>query len=335
MPNRWPSPRCSPRASSVRITGQDAERGTFSHRQAVLHDVNTGELFTPLANLPQATGAFEIYNSPLSETAVLGFEYGFSVAAPDELVLWEAQYGDFANVAQPIIDQFISAGRAKWQQESGLVLLLPHGYEGQGPGALERASRALSAARRRKTTWSWPIRPRRRSTSTCCAGRRMRRPRRPLVLMQPKSAAAHARCGVDARGSDDRHVQAGDRRSRWRRRIATPCSASCSAPARSTTISPAAERPANVAMIRVEELAPWPREIGALVDQYPNVEEVVWAQEEPKNMGAWTYVQPRLRASIGTRHHAALRRPAGAVEPRRGLQGRRTTSSRRASSRTC
>src|SRR5215475_849406 len=119
--------------TSVRLTGQDAERGTFSHRQAVLHDVSTGDTYSPLAHLPQAAGAFEIYNSPLTETAVLGFEYGFSVAAPDELVLWEAQYGDFANMAQPIMDQFIAAGRTKWRQESGLVMLLPHGYEGQGP----------------------------------------------------------------------------------------------------------------------------------------------------------------------------------------------------------
>src|SRR5205823_12401106 len=117
----------------VRLTGQDVERGTFSHRQAVLHDVNTGEVHAPLAKLPQATGAFEIYNSPLSETSVMGFEYGFSTAAPDELVLWEAQFGDFANVAQPIVDQFIAPGRAKWGQDSALVLLLPHGYEGQGP----------------------------------------------------------------------------------------------------------------------------------------------------------------------------------------------------------
>src|SRR5207247_1985009 len=118
---------------SVRLSGQDAARGTFSHRHAVLHDLNTGEQYTPLAHLPQASAAFEIHNSPLSETAVMGFEYGFSTAVPNELVLWEAQFGDFANVAQPIIDQFIVADRAKWGQDSSLVLLMPHGYEGQGP----------------------------------------------------------------------------------------------------------------------------------------------------------------------------------------------------------
>src|SRR5690606_17804008 len=117
----------------VRLTGQDAQRGTFSQRHLVLHDFQTGETYTPLANLREAKAPFEVYNSPLTELAVMGFEYGFSVAAPQALVLWEAQFGDFANGAQVIIDQFIAAGSAKWGQDSGLVLLLPHGYEGQGP----------------------------------------------------------------------------------------------------------------------------------------------------------------------------------------------------------
>src|SRR6185437_5969025 len=172
--------------TSIRITGQDAERGTFSHRQAVLHDVNTGATFTPLQNLPQTTGAFEIYNSPLSEMAVLGFEYGFSVAAPDELVLWEAQYGDFANVAQPVIDQFIAAGRAKWRQESGLVLLLPHGYEGQGPEhSSARLERYLQLSAEDNMSVAYPSTP--AQYFHVLRRQAARRPRRPLVLMQPKS----------------------------------------------------------------------------------------------------------------------------------------------------
>src|SRR5580765_5755591 len=171
---------------SVRITGQDAERGTFSHRQSVLHDVNNGDVFTPLQNLPQASGAFEVYNSPLSETAVLGFEYGFSVAAPDELVLWEAQYGDFANVAQPIVDQFISAGRAKWRQESGLVMLLPHGYEGQGPEhSSGRLERYLQLSAEDNMVVAYPSTP--AQYFHILRRQALRRPRRPLVLMQPKS----------------------------------------------------------------------------------------------------------------------------------------------------
>src|SRR2546422_5097458 len=116
---------------SIRLTGQDAERGTFSHRHAVLHDQHSGEIYIPLQHLSQANASFSIYNSPLSESSVLGFEYGYSVHAPDSLVLWEAQFGDFANVAQPVIDQFIASGRSKWKQQSSLGLLLPHGYEGQ------------------------------------------------------------------------------------------------------------------------------------------------------------------------------------------------------------
>src|SRR5262249_12189130 len=117
----------------IRLTGQDSERGTFSHRHAVLHDQQSGEKYIPLQHLSEARAPFAIFNSPLSESAALGFEYGYSVQAPEALVLWEAQFGDFGNVAQVIIDQFISSARAKWRQQSALVLLLPHGYEGQGP----------------------------------------------------------------------------------------------------------------------------------------------------------------------------------------------------------
>lgn len=285
--------------TSVRITGQDAERGTFSHRQAVLHDVNTGETYTPLNKLPQASGSFEIYNSPLSETAVLGFEYGFSIAAQDELVLWEAQYGDFANVAQPIIDQFISAGRAKWRQESGLVMLLPHGYEGQGPEhSSARFERYLQLSAEDNMTVAYPSTP--AQYFHILRRQAMRRPRRPLVLMQPKSLlrmpAAASKLEDLTSGTfmpviDD--PVASQKREQVQRLVF------CTGRVYYDLI--AGERPANVAIVRVEELAPWPRDLcEKIVDQYPNVEEVVWAQEEPKNMGAWTYVQPRLRASIGT-----------------------------------
>jgi 2-oxoglutarate dehydrogenase E1 component len=285
--------------TSIRLTGQDAERGTFSHRQAVLHDVNTGEIYTPLARLPQASGAFEIYNSPLSETAVLGFEYGFSVAAEHELVLWEAQYGDFANVAQPVIDQFVSAGRAKWRQESGIVLLLPHGYEGQGPEhSSARLERYLQLAAEDNIVVAYPSTP----AQYFHALRRQaaRRPMRPLVLMQPKSLlrlpAATSTLDELASGAfkpviDD--PAAAERREQVQRLVF------CTGKIYYDLLA-AGDRPANVALIRIEELAPWPRAIGELVDLYPNVEEVAWAQEEPKNMGAWTYIHPRLRASIGT-----------------------------------
>jgi 2-oxoglutarate dehydrogenase E1 component len=284
---------------SIRISGQDAERGTFSHRHAVLHDVNTGETYTPLANLPQATGAFEIYNSPLAETAVLGFEYGFSVAAPDELVLWEAQYGDFANVAQPIFDQFISAARAKWRQESGLVLLLPHGYEGQGPEhSSARLERFLQLSAEDNMVVAYPSTP--SQYFHILRRQAARRPQKPLVLMQPKSLlrlpAATSKLEALA---NDQFKPVIDDPIASQNRDAVQRLVFCTGKIYYELVA-AGEHPVNVALIRVEELAPWPREIGELVDQYPNVDEVVWAQEEPKNMGAWTYIQPRLRASIGT-----------------------------------
>jgi len=284
---------------SVRLTGQDAERGTFSHRQAVLHDVHTGQRYTPLANLPQAGGVFEIYNSPLSETAVLGFEYGFSVAAPDDLVLWEAQYGDFANVAQPIMDQFISAGRAKWRQESGVVLLLPHGYEGQGPEhSSARLERYLQLTADGNMTVAYPSSP--AQYFHVLRRQARRRPSRPLVLMQPKSLlrlpAATSALDALATGGFQPVIDdpiASTRPDSVQRLVF--CTGKIY-----YDLTAAGERPENVALIRVEELSPWPREIGDIVDRYPNVSEVAWAQEEPRNMGAWTYVQPRLRASIGT-----------------------------------
>jgi 2-oxoglutarate dehydrogenase E1 component len=284
---------------SVRLTGQDAERGTFSHRQVVLHDVETGQEFTPMAHLPQASGEFEIYNSPLSETAVIAFEYGFSIATPNELVLWEAQYGDFANVGQPVFDQLLAAGRAKWRHESGLVLLLPHGYEGQGPEhSSARLERFLQLFAEENMVVAYPSTP--AQYFHVLRRQAVRRPRRPLVLMQPKSllrlTAALSKLDDLAAGGFHRVI---DDPVASQQRDAVQRIVFCTGKLY-YDLAAAADRPANVALVRVEELAPWPREVGDLVDQYPNVDEIVWAQEEPKNMGAWTFVQPRLRASIGT-----------------------------------
>ncbi|HEU4993253.1 MAG TPA: 2-oxoglutarate dehydrogenase E1 component [Gemmatimonadaceae bacterium] len=284
----------------IRLTGQDVERGTFSHRQSVLHDIATGEVYAPLANLPQAKARFEIYNSPLSETAAMGFEYGFSTAAPRELVLWEAQFGDFANVAQPIIDQFIAADRAKWGQDSGLVLLLPHGYEGQGPEhSSARLERFLQLCAEGNLVVAYPSTP---GQYFHALRRQGRNPNpRPLILMQPKSLLrlpeAASRIEELISGAfrpviDD----AMEIRDSVRRVVF------CSGKLYYDLIAArATQEDANgVAIARVEELYPWPHEaVAAVVDQYPNLEEVVWAQEEPKNMGAWTFVSPRLRASTG------------------------------------
>jgi 2-oxoglutarate dehydrogenase E1 component len=285
--------------TSVRLTGQDAERATFSHRQAVLHDAESGEIYVPLAHIADGKnhGRFEIYNSPLSETAVLGFEYGYSTAAEDTLVLWEAQYGDFVNVAQPIIDQFISADRAKWGQDSSIVLLLPHGYEGQGPEhSSARLERFLQLCAEGNQRVAYPSTPAqyfhilRRQAALV--------ERRPLILMQPKSllrlpeAASNI---TDLASGKFRPVI--DDPAASQKRDAITRLVFCTG---KIYYDLAVKRAPHVAIVRIEELYPWPGDqVAQIVDQYPSIEEVVWAQEEPKNQGAWSYVSPRLRMSTG------------------------------------
>ena len=180
----------------IRLAGQDSERGTFSQRHDVLHDAKTGAAYIPLQAIPQARASFAIYNSPLSEASALGFEYGYSVHAPDTLVLWEAQFGDFANAGQVIIDQFIAAARAKWRQLPGLVLLLPHGYEGQGPehssGRLERFLQLAAEDNLRVvncTTAAQYFHLLRAQAKLLDAAPR------PLIVMTPKSLLRHPKAG--------------------------------------------------------------------------------------------------------------------------------------------
>jgi 2-oxoglutarate dehydrogenase E1 component len=295
--------------TSIRLTGQDAERGTFGHRNAVLHDANTGAVFTPLAALPQAkAGArFEVFNSPLTETAVMGFDYGYSVAAPDTLALWEAQYGDFVNVAQTIIDQFVLADRAKWGQDNGLVLMLPHGYEGGGPEhSSARLERFLQQAAEGNCSVAYP------STSAqyfhVLRRQAKRSPRRPLVLMQPKSflRLAEAASTLEDLAAGTFRAVIDDARVK---------------PAEVTRVvlctgkmywdlALAGERPAHVALVRVEELYPFPREaLAEVLARYPKATDVVWAQEEPQNMGAWTHMMPRLAGLLDGRLPRYVGRP--------------------------
>jgi len=285
--------------TSIRLTGQDVERGTFSHRQAVLHDAESGEVYTPLAHVAdgRSAGAIEIHNSPLSETAVLGFEYGYSTAAERTLVLWEAQFGDFVNVAQPIIDQFIAADRAKWGQDSSVVMLLPHGYEGQGPEhSSARLERFLQSCAEGNLRVAYPSTP---AQYFHILRRQALMPvRRPLVLMQPKSILrlpeAASKLADLTKGSfqpviDDPVASAN--------RAAVTRLVFCTG---KMYYDLAAKRAPHVALVRIEELYPWPdNEVAGIVDLYPEIDEVVWAQEEPKNMGAWTYAAPRLRVSTG------------------------------------
>jgi 2-oxoglutarate dehydrogenase E1 component len=282
---------------SVRISGQDVERGTFSHRQSVLHDAETFETYVPLQHLSDAKGQFEIYNSPLSETAVLGFEYGFSTATRNALVLWEAQFGDFVNVAQPIIDQFIISDRAKWGQDSSIVLLLPHGYEGQGPEhSSARLERFLQSCAENNMYVAYPSTPaqyyhilRRQATA---------KRRRPLILMQPKSMLRlpEAASRLSDLTDSSFHTVIDDPAVSESRDQITKL-VFCTG---KIYYDLAQKRSPHVALVRVEQLYPWPHdEVARIVDLYPSAQEVVWAQEEPKNMGAWTYVSPRLRVSTG------------------------------------
>ena len=286
----------------IRLTGQDAERGTFSQRHLVLHDVKTGLSHTPLEALPDAKASFGIYNSPLSENACMGFEYGYSVHAPEALVLWEAQFGDFANSAQVIIDQFLSAARAKWGQEPSLVLLLPHGYEGQGPEhSSARLERFLQLAAQDNlrvancTTAAQYFHLLRRQAA------RLKTDPRPLVLMTPKSLLRHpmAASTADQLTSGTFRPVLDDPQARDRRDQVTRLVLCSGRVAIDLDSSPDRAAATGVAVVRVEQLAPFQNTaIGNVIASYPNLREIVWLQEEPKNMGSWLFVRPRLRELV-------------------------------------
>jgi 2-oxoglutarate dehydrogenase E1 component len=282
----------------IRFTGQDTERGTFSHRHAVLHDVQTGETFTPLQNLDDGIASFEIHNSPLSEYACLGFEYGYSVAAPEALVLWEAQFGDFVNGAQIVVDQFIVAGLAKWRETTRLTLLLPHGYEGNGPEhSSARLERFLQLAAQENIRVANPSTSGQyfhllRRQALDAAGR-------PLIVMTPKGLLrlkqASSTLADLAEGSFRQVIDDPDAKREDVMRLVF-CSgkvyydiAGHEARARAT----------QVGVARLEQLYPFPVDAYAeLIAGYPNLREVVWAQEEPQNMGAWRTIRHRLEAPV-------------------------------------
>jgi 2-oxoglutarate dehydrogenase E1 component len=281
----------------IRLTGQDTERGTFSQRHLVLHDATDGRRYAPIQHLPGARAPFELHNSPLSEFACLGFEYGYATAAPDALVLWEAQYGDFTNGAEVIIDQFLIAGLAKWGQTSRLTLLLPHGYEGQGPEhSSARVERFLALGAEGNIRIA-------NCTTPAQYFHLLRRQARhaelrPLVLFTPKSLLrlpqAASRLAELTAGRfqpvlDD--AAAAGRAAAVRRLIL--CSGKIYY---DLVLAPARAAAAHVAIGRVELLYPFPREeLAALVRRYPNVREIVWVQEEPRNMGPQKFMLPQLR----------------------------------------
>ena len=291
----------------IRFTGEDVERGTFSHRHAVYHDAVSGADHVPLQVLPQAKAAFEIRNSPLSEYACVGFELGYNLQEPGRLVIWEAQYGDFINGAQIVLDEYLTSGRAKWGMAPSLVLLLPHGYEGQGPAhSSARLERFLNAAADTNI----------RIANCTTAAQYFHLLRRqalllntdplPLIVMSPKSLLRHPFTASApeefANGSFqsviDDPATAGAQAAKVRRLAL--CSGKVAVDL--LTSERRKDNP-NVAVVRVEQLYPFPADaIGDVIAKYPKLREVCWVQEEPENMGAWEFARPLLESLVDGRH---------------------------------
>ena len=318
----------------IRLAGQDSERGTFAQRHLVLHDEGGGRRFVPLCHLPLGRASFDVHNSPLSETAAMGFEYGYSVAAPETLVLWEAQYGDFANVGQAIVDQFIAAGRAKWGERSGLVLLLPHGYEGQGPEhSSARLERYLQLAAEDNLVVSYPttaaqyfhlLREQAGRLGLCAT---------PLVVMAPKSLLRHP---LAASRLDDLVAGAfqavlddpdGQTRAHRARRLVL-CTGKIGVEYLATREK--ADDEGASALVRLERLYPFPQaELADVLERYPRASEVVWLQEEPRNMGAWSFVAPYLDAVLPQRLRARYVGPVARSAPATGYPALHAAEMRR------
>jgi len=287
----------------VRMTGQDCERGTFSHRHAVLHDSENGKTWMPLAHLDAKQAPVELYNSPLSELAVLGFEYGYTLDCPEVLVLWEAQFGDFNNGAQVIIDQFLVSAEEKWKRLSGLVMLLPHGFEGQGPehssARLERFLQMCAEDNIQVANITTP------ANLFHCLRRQVLRPwRKPLIVMSPKSLLRHPKAVSPlselATGRFQRILGDVTPKSAAGKKRAIERVLLCSG---KIYYELEDERDKlgrdDVAILRFEQLYPLSdADIGAALDAYGAKVPVSWVQEEPANMGAWSHFRVRFGDTI-------------------------------------
>jgi len=280
---------------NVRMSGQDVKRGTFSHRHAVLRDAKTYEEFNRLSNLSEDQGKFMIYNSLLSEFAVMGFEYGYSLASPDSLVVWEAQFGDFYNGAQTIVDQYISAAESKWQRMSGLILLLPHGYAGQGPEhSSARVERFLQSCAEYNMTVVNCTTP---ANFFHVVRRQLARPfRKPLVVMSPKSLLRHPKCissisdVIGSTSFTEVYDDAAAKPAKVKRLLL------CTGKVYYDLLEKQeADGRDDVAIVRVEQLYPFPeKQVRAIVKKY-KTDDMYWVQEEPANMGYWDYVMRYMR----------------------------------------
>jgi 2-oxoglutarate dehydrogenase complex dehydrogenase (E1) component-like enzyme len=282
----------------VRLAGQDSRRGTFSQRHSVLVDYRTGEEFWPLDNIQEGQARFRSYDSLLSEFAAMGFDYGYSIANGDALVLWEAQFGDFVNGAQVIVDGFIVAGEDKWDQQSGFVLLLPHGHEGQGPDhSSARLERFLTLSADDSIQVTQPTTP---AQYFHLLRRQMHRTvRKPLIVMTPKSLLRHpeARSKSAELTTGHFHETLDDPRLPQREQVESIVM--CTGKIYYALDEVRQEKNLPVALVRVEQLYPFPDEqLRKMIEGYPAAKEVRWVQEEPENMGAWTFMQARLLSML-------------------------------------
>jgi 2-oxoglutarate decarboxylase len=296
----------------VRLAGQDARRGTFVQRHATLHDRANGQEWLPLSNLSDAQGRFFVYDSLLSEYAALGFEYGYSVEAPEALVLWEAQFGDFVNGAQSVIDEYISAAEQKWGQQSSVTLLLPHGYEGQGPDhSSARIERFLQMCAQDNMIVSRPSTP--ASYFHLLRRQAYARPRKPLIVFTPKAMLRlrGATSPVEAFTQGRFEPVIDDDRGLDRAAVKRVLVHSGKV---HWDLRAELEKNPNpeVALVRLEQLYPTPIDgLKAITDSYPNA-ELVWVQEEPENQGAWPFLALAFADVPGDRSFRPVSRPASA-----------------------
>jgi 2-oxoglutarate dehydrogenase E1 component len=305
---------------AVRLTGQDSGRGTFFHRHAVLHDQNTDATWIPLQHLADSQRRVQVIDSVLSEEAVLGFEYGYATTEPSCLTVWEAQYGDFVNGAQVIIDQFISSGEAKWERFCGLVLLLPHGYEGAGPEhSSARLERFLQLCAENNIQVCVPSTP---AQMFHMLRRQMRQSfRKPLIVMSPKSLLRHELSVSPledlTRGGFARVIGEIDALPAAEVRRVVFCSGKVYFDLLKARRK---EGLRDVALVRIEQLYPFPSdEYQALLGRFPNAREVVWCQEEPQNQGAWYQIRHRLQELVMGRRPVLYAGRAPAAAPATGI----------------
>jgi 2-oxoglutarate dehydrogenase E1 component len=303
-------------STSIRLSGEDSERGTFSQRHSVLIDQQNEQRYVPLNSIRMGQAPFEVIDSPLSEFGLLGFEYGYASAEPHALVLWEAQFGDFANGAQVIIDQFISSGEAKWLRMCGLVMLLPHGYEGQGP---EHSSARLERYLQNSAEDNWQVCNITQPANYFHALRRQvrRNFRKPLILMTPKSLLRHKKCvsKLEEFGPgtsfhrvlwDNAQLEPGRLAPDDKIKRVILCSGKVYFDLEAQRDAEGIE---DIYIMRLEQLYPFPfYALGQELSRFPNA-DIVWCQEEPENMGAWQFLDRRIERVLDEIGHKPARRP--------------------------